>query len=301
MIALASLCCLESCHGRRRTRTGADSGTAENVANPQESLVVDQEAEQRSTQSRPTCQCNTKSSCTSTHPKWQGTTQAATEQDQTMRPRKPRLWCWSIHNHWTAKLVKASEKWESCWTRRNPDEKIKNLKPVTMQWVLSRLPRLWRQAQVVALLKPGKGPSSPNSFRSISQTIRVPDTEPPVSHYRICPYTRAGWLPPRQILYCPGAEPHQAHWIWLWKRENHRHNILLPYISRLLMTLSTIGDCLRRSTTWQGTAAWCASFALYWRTVVSSWNSEGKEVDGDRRGTAYCGGVSSHHFSSTYI
>ena len=84
-----------------------------------------------------------------------------------MRPRKPRLWWW-LHNHRTAKLVKASEKWESCWTRRNPDEKIKNFKHVTMQWVLSRLPRLRRQAHVVALLKPGKGPSSPKSFRSIS-------------------------------------------------------------------------------------------------------------------------------------
>ena len=46
-----------------------------------------------------------------------------------------------------------------------------------MQWVLSllnacartlRLPRLWRQARVVALLKPGKDPSSPKSFRPIS-------------------------------------------------------------------------------------------------------------------------------------
>ena len=39
---------------------------------------------------------------------------------------------------------------------------------------------------------------------------------------------------------------------------------------------------------------------VYWRTVVSSWNSEGKEVDGDHRETAYRSGVSSHHFSSTY-
>ena len=38
----------------------------------------------------------------------------------------------------------------------------------------------------------------------------------------------------------------------------------------------------------------------YWRTVVSSWNSEGKEADGDHRGTAYHRGVSSHHLSSTY-
>ena len=46
-----------------------------------------------------------------------------------------------------------------------------------MQWVLSllnacartlRLPRLWSQARVVALLKPGKNPSSTKSFRPIS-------------------------------------------------------------------------------------------------------------------------------------
>ena len=50
-------------------------------------------------------------------------------------------------------------------------EEIKNFGPVTTQWVVSllnacarthRLPRLWRQARVVALLKPG--PSSPKSF-----------------------------------------------------------------------------------------------------------------------------------------
>ena len=46
-----------------------------------------------------------------------------------------------------------------------------------MQWVSSllnacarthRLPILWRQARVVVLLKPGKDPSSPKSFRPIS-------------------------------------------------------------------------------------------------------------------------------------
>ena len=28
------------------------------------------------------------------------------------------------------------------------------------------------------------------------QTVRAPDTEPPVSHYLTCPYTRADWFPP---------------------------------------------------------------------------------------------------------
>ena len=58
-------------------------------AQKQESVAVDQEAEQRSTKSRPTCQRNTKSTCTSTHPKRQGTKHTSTEQDQTMQPMKP--------------------------------------------------------------------------------------------------------------------------------------------------------------------------------------------------------------------
>ena len=63
-------------------------------------------------------------------------------------------------------------------------EEIKNVGPVTMlQWVLillnacartHRLPRLWwRQARVVALLKPGKDPSSPKSFRPISRLCHL--------------------------------------------------------------------------------------------------------------------------------
>ena len=66
-----------------------------------------------------------------------------------------------------------------------------------------------------------KGPIEPEKlqtnfpFVSPQQTIRAPDTEPPVSRYRTCPYTRAGWLPPRQIVYCPGVEPHPAHRRWL--------------------------------------------------------------------------------------
>ena len=54
---------------------------------------------------------------------------------------------------------------------------IKNFGAVTTQWVLSllnacarthRLQRLWKQARVVALLKPRNDPSSSKSFRPIS-------------------------------------------------------------------------------------------------------------------------------------
>ena len=61
-------------------------------------------------------------------------------------------------------------------------------------------------------------------FVSPLQTVRTPDTEQPVSHYRTCIYTNAGWLPLRQIVHCRSVEPHPANRIWIWNRENHRHN-----------------------------------------------------------------------------
>ena len=99
------------------------------------------------------------------------------------------------------------------------NEEIKNIGPVTMPWVLSllnacarshRLPILWRQARVVALLKPGKDPSNPKSFRPISllchlyklyERLILKRLSPIIAHVHIGP-TRAGWLPPRQFLHC---------------------------------------------------------------------------------------------------
>ena len=109
-------------------------------------------------------------------------------------------------------------------------EEIKNFGPVTTQWVLSlhnacarthRLPRLWRQARVVALLKPGKDPSSPKSFRPISLLCHLYKLYERLIRNRMSPIIEhvlipeQAWFPPRQILYCPGVEPHPAHRRWL--------------------------------------------------------------------------------------
>uniref|UniRef100_H3B9H4 Reverse transcriptase domain-containing protein n=1 Tax=Latimeria chalumnae TaxID=7897 RepID=H3B9H4_LATCH len=56
-------------------------------------------------------------------------------------------------------------------------EQIKHFGPVTKSWVLClfnncsstlRIPKLWQQAHVIALLKPGKDTSDPKNFRPIS-------------------------------------------------------------------------------------------------------------------------------------
>ena len=56
-------------------------------------------------------------------------------------------------------------------------EQIKHFGPVTREWLLRFynnclrthcMPKLWRQAKIIALLKPGKDPNDPKSFRPIS-------------------------------------------------------------------------------------------------------------------------------------
>ena len=159
-----------------------------------------------------------------------------------MRPRKPRL-LWLLHNHRAAKLVKVSQTRESSWTRRNPDWGDKELRTRNDAVDSEPAQRVRKNTPLTETLETGtccclsetrKVPIEPEKlqtnfpFVSPLQTIRAPDTEPPVSRYRTCPYNRAGWLPPRQILYCPDVEPHPAHRRWLWNRENHRHSPRRP-------------------------------------------------------------------------
>ncbi|CAI6371000.1 unnamed protein product [Macrosiphum euphorbiae] len=56
-------------------------------------------------------------------------------------------------------------------------EQIKEFGPKTKQWILElfneirstyKLPKIWRKAHIIALLKPGKEPTSPKNFRPVS-------------------------------------------------------------------------------------------------------------------------------------
>ena len=175
-------------------------------------------------------------------------------------------------------------------------EEIKNFGPVTIQWVLNllnacarthHLPRLWRQARVVALLKPGKDPSSPKSFRPISLLCHLYKLYERLILNRLSPIIEH-ILIPEQAGFRPGksctaqvlnGEPHPARRRWLWNSENQRHS---PRRSR-----GCLRHCQPSETAWEGLQH------------VSSWNSEGKEIDGDHRETAYRRGMSLHHCYST--
>ena len=154
---------------------------------------------------------------------------------------------------------KASEKRESCWTWRNPDWGDQELRTRNnsvgtepAQWVCKNTP-LTETLETGTCCCPSdtrKGPIEPEKlqtnfpFVSPVHTVWAPDTEPPVSHYRTHPDTRAGWLPPRQILYCPGGQLHPAHGSWIWNRENHRHS---PR-----RYLGCLRHCQPSETAWEG-------------------------------------------------
>ena len=101
-------------------------------------------------------------------------------------------------------------------------EEIKNIGHIAMQWVLNLLFKT-RAKDHIAYRDSGerKGPIEPEKlqtnfhFVSPLQIVRPPGTDPPVSHYRTFPYSRTGWLLPRQIVHCPGGGPHPAHRRWL--------------------------------------------------------------------------------------
>ena len=118
-----------------------------------------------------------------------------------MWPRKQRLWWW-LHNDRTAKLVKQSEKRENGWTRRNPDFGDQELRTrndavgTDSTEPAQRVP-MHRDSGDRYLLLPfwnhertqlARKASDQFPFVSPVQTVRAPDAEPPVSHYRACPY-----------------------------------------------------------------------------------------------------------------
>ena len=75
------------------------------------------------------------------------------------------------------KGIKALKQGKTAGLENIRAEQIKQFGPTTREWLLRfynnclsshRLPKLWRKAKIIALLKPGKDSSDPKSFRPIS-------------------------------------------------------------------------------------------------------------------------------------
>ena len=91
-------------------------------------------------------------------------------------------------------------------------EQIKNFGPVTKKWLLQlynhcltthKLPKIWKKAHVIALLKPGKDPSIPKSYRPISLLSHTYKLFERLLLNRIGPIVDK-LLIPEQAGFCPG-------------------------------------------------------------------------------------------------
>jgi len=93
-------------------------------------------------------------------------------------------------------------------------EQIKHFGPIARTWLLGlfnnillrcRIPRQWCEAQVIAILKPGKDPDDPKSYRPISLLCHLYQL---LTNFCETNFT-AGWLSGRQVMHRP----------------DHKHNI----------------------------------------------------------------------------
>ena len=181
-----------------------------------------------------------------------------------------------------------------------------------MQWVLSllnacartlRLPRLWRQARVVALLKPGKDPSSPKSFRPISLLCHLYKLFERLILNRLSPVIEHVLIP-EQAGFRPGKSCTAQVLNLTQHIEDGFETGKITGI--VLVDLSAAYDTVNHGRLLEKVYNMTRDYRLMCmiRTLLENRRFfvelGGKEVDGDHRGTAYRRGVSSHHFSSTY-
>jgi len=81
-----------------------------------------------------------------------------------------------------------------------------------------QIPKLWHKARTIALLKPGKDPGDPKSYRPISLLCHTYKLMERMILNRISEYVdmnlihaSAGWLPTRKIVHRSVIEPNSTH------------------------------------------------------------------------------------------
>ena len=124
---------------------------------------------------------------------------------------------------------------------------INHFGPQILEWLRTlfnscalskKLPRIWRKAKVVALLKPEKDPYLPESYRPISlfnasvvhssQDIRKTRPYPYNSCHRGSTFWWASRISGWQIVLRSGFKLSPIYWGWIWGGKNHWHRLCGP-------------------------------------------------------------------------
>ena len=114
------------------------------------------------------------------------------------------------------------------------------------------MPKLWRQAKVVALLKPGKDPPEAKSFRPISLLCHTCKLFERLILNRLTAHVDEKlipgpcWIPPREIIYEPAIQPDGTHQGRLRESPDHRCCLCRLFSCIIMIQLTT-----------DASSAWC--------------------------------------------
>ena len=102
-------------------------------------------------------------------------------------------------------------------------EQLKHLGPKAHKWLCTmlnicfmenKIPTIWRQSKIIAILKPGKDSSIPKNYRLLMshiQTLRKNDTEQDSTCHRTTSNQGTGRLQIREMMHKSTPKPHTAY------------------------------------------------------------------------------------------
>ena len=178
-------------------------------------------------------------------------------------------------------------------------EQLKNLGPNAHKWLRAmlnncfidnKIPTIWRQSKIIAILKPGKDSAVLKSYRNISLLCHTYKLYERLILNRIAPTIEKHLIKEQAGFRAGKSCTSQLLNLTQHSRTATRNARLpeLPLLIYLLRTTQwTIDSWSRSSTTPHKTVHCVESYRTYCQTEDSMWNWATNEADGDYRRMAY--------------
>ena len=180
------------------------------------------------------------------------------------------------HPHWTNQTNQTARKWllslfNSCVT-------------------LSQLPKIWRKARVIAILKPGKDPHEVKSYRPISLLCHLFKLFERLILNRLGPITeehliqeQAGFRPGKS---CTGQVLNLTQHFEDGFEKNEPTGVVFVDLTAA-MTLSTTDYSSANCMTWRKTSIWQSWSNCFWKTDASMLSWMANKAGGGNNGMAF--------------